>query len=92
LQITLRTPASDTVVTKFYRNLLSQGDWRLVSDVKNRDGVIALYAEHKGPPLWVRIWPISDGSGTMVQLTGAALEKDSAAPHPVDTAATHSGG
>jgi hypothetical protein len=89
LQITLRTPASDTVVTKFYRNLLSQGDWKLVSDIKNRDGVTALYAEHKGPPLWVRIWPATDGSGTMVQLTGAALEKDSAVARAVDTAAKH---
>jgi hypothetical protein len=92
LQITLRTPVSDSIVTKFYRNLLSKGEWRLVSDVKNRDGVTALYAEHSGPPLWVRIWPASEGTGTMVQLTGAALEKDSAAAqHPSDTAGKRPG-
>ena len=76
LQLTLRTPAQDTLVLNYYRALLSRGDWRLVSDVKGRDGV-TLYAEHDGPPLWVRIWPATDRPGTMVQLTGAALEKDS---------------
>ena len=47
--------------------------------MKGKDGVTALYAEHDGPPLWVRIWRANDRSGTMVQLTGAALEKDSTA-------------
>ena len=82
LQLTIHTPANDSQVTDYYRNLLSQGKWRLVSDMKGKDGVTALYAEHDGPPLWVRIWRASDRSGTMVQLTGAALEKDSAAAHP----------
>ena len=82
LQLTIHTPASDSQVTNYYRNLLSQGKWRLVSDIKGKDGVTALYAEHDGPPLWVRIWRASDRSGTMVQLTGAALEKDSAAARP----------
>lgn len=81
LQITLRTPANDSLVTNYYRGLLSQGNWRLISDIKGRDGVTALYAEHDGPPLWVRIWPATDRPGTMVQLTGAAVTKDSAAPH-----------
>jgi hypothetical protein len=81
LQITLRTPAKEDEVTNYYRGLLSRGKWRLVSDVKSRDGVTALYAEHDGPPLWVRIWPASDAEGTMVQLTGAALAKDSSAAH-----------
>src|SRR5829696_1596079 len=81
IQLTIRTPASDSQVTDYYRNLLSKGEWRLVSDIKGKDGVTALYAEHDGPPLWVRIWRASDRSGTLVQLTGAALEKDSAAAH-----------
>jgi hypothetical protein len=81
LQITLRTPANDSMVTNFYRGYLSQGNWRLISDIKGRDGVTALYAEHDGPPLWVRIWPATDRPGTMVQLTGAAVANDSAAAH-----------
>ena len=86
LQITVRTPANDVEVTEYYRGLLSRGNWRLVSDIKGRDGVTALYAEHDGPPLWVRIWPAGDRPGTMVQLTGASLSKDSTSQQKADTA------
>ena len=34
-----------------------------------------LYAEHEGPPLWVRIWQASDSAGTMVELTGAVWRR-----------------
>ena len=77
LQITIRTPADVALVTNYYRNTLSQGNWRLVSDTKSPDGSTALYAEHDGPPLWVRIWKPSDQTGTMVQLTGAVTAPDS---------------
>jgi hypothetical protein len=77
LQIVLRTPESDSAMANYYRTLLSEGNWRLVSDIKSRDGATVMYAEQDGPPLWVRIWPASNGSGTMIQLTGAALGKDS---------------
>ena len=49
LQLTIHTPAEEQVVTNYYRRLLSQGKWRLVSDIKGKDGVTALYAEHDGP-------------------------------------------
>jgi hypothetical protein len=78
LQITIRSPADVAQVVDFYRKVLTQGDWRLVSDIKNADGSTALYAEQDGPPLWVRIWKTSDRPGTMVQLTGAVLPQDSA--------------
>jgi len=77
LQLTIHTPADERVVTTYYRRLLTQGKWRLVSDIKGKDGVTVLYAEHDGPPLWVRIWRANDRSGSMVQLTGAVLDKDS---------------
>ena len=77
LQITVRSPADVAVVTNYYRNTLSQGNWRLVSDIKSSDGSTALYAEHDGPPLWVRIWKPTDQPGTMVQLTGAVTAADS---------------
>ena len=77
LQLTFRTPTETEKVANLYRDILSKGDWRLVSDVKNPDGSIALYAEQKGPPLWVRVWKATDGAGTMVQLTGAVIPKDS---------------
>jgi hypothetical protein len=77
LQITVRTPVDMVKVADYYRALLTQGEWRLVSDIKNADGSTALYAEQNGPPLWVRIWKSGDGPGTMVQLTGAVVRQDS---------------
>jgi len=78
LQITMRSGADIATVAGFYRSSLSSGNWRLVSDVKNPDGSIALYAEQNGgPPLWVRIWAPGDTNATMVQLTGVVLGKDS---------------
>jgi hypothetical protein len=79
LQLTVRTPADLPQVAKYYRNTLSQGSWRLVSDMENPDGSTALYAEQDGPPLWVRIWKASDQPGTLVQLTGAVVAQDSLA-------------
>jgi hypothetical protein len=77
LQLTIRSPSDIGSVTQFYRDVLSRGKWRLVSDVKNPDGSTSLYAEQDGPPLWVRIWKSEDQPGTMVQLTGAMVGKDS---------------
>ena len=77
LQLTVRSPADLPQVAKYYRTTLSQGNWRLVSDMTNPDGSTSLYAEHDGPPLWVRIWKPADRTGTMVQLTGAVVAQDS---------------
>ncbi len=77
LQLTLRSPANVAEVTEYYRNVLSTGNWRLVSDTRSADGAVALYAEQDGPPMWVRIWQAGDRGGTMVQLTGAVISKDS---------------
>jgi hypothetical protein len=79
LQLTVFSPADFDQVTEFYRNVLSGQHWRLVSDKKNSDGSIVLYAEQTGPPLWVRIWKLGD-RGTMVELTGAVV--DSVKPKP----------
>jgi hypothetical protein len=81
LQLTVYSPAALDEVTEFYRTVLSNPPWRLVSDSKNPDGSTLLYAEHNGPPLWVRIWKLGD-RGTMVELTGAVLAKDSTKAKP----------
>jgi hypothetical protein len=75
LQLTLRTPSDVPHMVDYYRDALSKGKWKLVSDTKNRDGSIILYAEQNGPPLWVRIWKPADSNGSMVQLTGAVVGK-----------------
>jgi hypothetical protein len=77
LQITLRTPEDPEKVAGYYRAMLTRGNWRLVSDLKNPDGATVLYAEQDGPPLWVRISKPTDRPGSLVQLTGAVSAKDS---------------
>jgi hypothetical protein len=77
LQLTLHTPSDVDRIVEYYRSTLSSGNWRLVSDIKNPDGSVALYAEQDGPPMWARIWKPKGQAGTMVQLTGAAVSKDS---------------
>ena len=73
LQIRLLSASNPDQVTGYYRDVLSRGKWRLISDVKKPDGSVVLYAEQNGPPLWVRIWPTSDKQGTMVELSGAVV-------------------
>jgi hypothetical protein len=91
LQLTVYSPAGPEEVTEFYRTVLSNKPWRLVSDSKNPDGSTLLYAEHNGPPLWVRIWKLGD-RGTMVELTGAVLAKDTTKAKPaVPKAASNQG-
>jgi hypothetical protein len=73
LQITIFSPAKTPMVTAYYRKTLSLKPWKLVSDVKNADASTVLYAEQGGRPMWVRVWSTSDGEGTMVELSGAAV-------------------
>jgi hypothetical protein len=85
LQLTVHSPSDIDKVTDYYRTVLSRGKWRLVSDIKSADGSTALYAEQDGPPLWVRIWKSRDTTGTMVQLSGAVVAKDSLKKEPDTT-------
>jgi hypothetical protein len=79
LQVTFRSPVDVAQVTEYYRKILSQNQWRLVSDTKNPDGSTVLYAEQKGPPLWVRISK-SDRGGSTVELTGAVTDPTQSMP------------
>ena len=78
LQLTMFSPEEASKVVEYYRDVLSKGSWRLVSDQKRPDGKVMLYAEQDGPPIWISVWPTTDSAGTMVQLAGAVLAKDSA--------------
>ena len=77
LQITMYSPSEPASVVEYYRDVLSKGRWRLVSDQKKPDGKVIFYAEQDGPPIWISVWPTTDSAGTMVQLAGAVLAKDS---------------
>jgi hypothetical protein len=83
LQITVRSPLKPDDITAYYRQLLKRGGWHLLSDAKDREGATVLFAEKKGPPLWIRIQQAEDGNGTLVQLSGAVVTRnDSAGPKP----------
>jgi hypothetical protein len=73
LQITLISPAKVKDVETYYRAVLSKNGWRLVNDMRDRDGSVVLLAEQDGPPLWVRIKSTDDSVATMVELAGAVM-------------------
>lgn len=77
LQITFWSAMSPDSLAGYYRSILSSGDWNLVSDNTMRDGVIALYAERNGPPLWVTIRRDSAQGGSRLTLSGAVIKSDS---------------
>ena len=73
LQITLMSPVKAKDVESYYRAMLSKDGWRLVNDMRDRDGSVVLFAEQDGPPLWVRIKSTDDSVATMVELAGAVF-------------------
>lgn len=73
LQLTFFSPTKTAQVLEYYRRTLSRKPWKLVNDVKNGETSTVLYAEQGGRPMWVRVWSTSDGEGTMVELSGAAV-------------------
>lgn len=73
LQLTLMSPAKVQEVEAYYRSVLTRNGWRLVNDMRERDGSVVLLAEQDGPPLWVRIKSTSDSAATMVELAGAVM-------------------
>jgi hypothetical protein len=73
LQITLISPVKVKDVETYYRAVLSKDGWRLVNDMRDRDGSVVLFAEQNGPPLWVRIKSTDDSVATMVELAGAVF-------------------
>jgi hypothetical protein len=73
LQITLISPVKAKDVETYYRAILSRNGWRLVNEMRDRDGSVVLLAEQNGPPLWVRIKSTDDSVATMVELAGAVM-------------------
>ena len=83
IQITVKSPAAPEDVAAFYRGVFKRGTWRLVNEATDAGGATVLLAEQDGPPLWVRIRPSGEKSGSLVELSGAVVSKvDSAAAKP----------
>jgi len=73
LQLTLLSPVKAKEVEQYYRTMLSKNGWRLVNDMRDKDGSVVLLAEQDGPPLWVRIKSTDDSVATLVELAGAIM-------------------
>jgi hypothetical protein len=71
IKVRFRSSLQPDQIAAYYREVLSKAPWRLVSDAREQDGGIALYAEQDGPPLWVTIRKAEGASGTFVDLAGA---------------------
>jgi hypothetical protein len=71
IKLRFRSSLAPDQVAAYYREVLSKTPWRLVSDTREQDGGIALYAEQDGPPLWVTIHKADGAEGTFVDLAGA---------------------
>jgi hypothetical protein len=77
LLIKLTSSAKARDVETYYRSVLTQNGWRLVNDMRERDGSVVLLAEQDGPPLWVRIKSTDDSIATIVELAGAVVADSS---------------
>ena len=71
IKLRFRSSQSPEELAEYYRNELSKGAWRLVSDALTEDGAIALYAETNGPPLWITIRKADGAAGSFVDIAGA---------------------
>jgi hypothetical protein len=76
LQLVFQSAATADAVGAYYRDAFTTGGWSLVSDTKQPDSTVVLYAEQSGHPMWVRIKPT--GQSARVELMGAIPGADSA--------------
>ncbi len=83
-QLLIATPVEADSVVEYYRELLADAPYELISESTN-DGRTSFYVEQEGgQPLWVTVEGL-DG-GTMVRLTGAAIRQPPPAPAPTASA------
>ena len=71
LQVRFKSPESPEEIAAYYRNYFSKNNWRLVSDIQTREGVIVMYAEGVKRPLWVTITKAAGEDGSLVDIAGA---------------------
>jgi hypothetical protein len=73
-QLIVTTPAVGDSVVEYYRELLADAPFELISESTN-EGRTSFYAElESGQPLWITVEALESG-GTIVRLTGAAIRQ-----------------
>jgi len=70
-QIRFKSSDEPEKLATYYRSYFSKNNWRLVSDIKTREGVIVMYAEGVKRPLWVTITKAGGEDGSLVDIAGA---------------------
>jgi hypothetical protein len=76
-EIVLSTPIPVSDVAAWYRQALALNGWELRSDIVQRDGSEAIYAQKGAQPLWITLRANVGGPGTTYTLVGAVSEPDS---------------
>lgn len=78
LELTFQSGLGAERIAQFYRGQFSREGWRIVSDIADTAGVIAMHVEWDATrqPMWVRIQP--EGNGSTINMVGAVPASDSA--------------
>ena len=78
LELNFQSGTNAETVAEFYRNQFSREGWRILSDLADTAGIIAMHVEWDATrqPMWVRIQP--EGNGSSISLVGAVPASDSA--------------
>jgi len=76
-EMVLSTSTPVPGVAAWYRQALALNGWELRSDIVQRDGSVAIYAQKGTQPLWVTLRANVGGPGTTYTLVGAVSEPDS---------------
>ncbi len=78
VELTFQSGNGAEAIADYYRNQFSRVGWRILSDLADTAGVIAMHVEWDATsqPMWVRIQPA--GNGSTINLVGAVPASDSA--------------
>ena len=71
-EIVLTSPAPVPVIVAWYRQTFALNQWELKSEQERHD-TVTLFAERRGEPVWIRLYPNSGAPGTTYTLIGAIL-------------------
>jgi hypothetical protein len=78
LELTFQSGVGADQIAEFYRGQFSREGWRILSDIADTTGVVAMHVEWDATrqPMWVRIQPV--GNGSTISMVGAVPASDSA--------------